>query len=351
MLIKLSYKDKKRMFNKKVLPNLLKRVLVNRLFYAQLNKFRKFERKITRRSRIIDWYQINALKLELNFIQKAQLVKCIQKLKLSRKIRCSQKAALARNIKRLRNIIRPTKYKKKWIVAGSRLSRCVGFLPYFHKLRLMHRKYRKIRQGFLVINSNGFFIKRKRNVTTSISNLAGFLAKTRNTVLLNSLYRLRAVKYKRPKNVLKKKYFFKGKGMGLMGRDLFTQPLIKLDQSFNNDFRRLLPIITITFKDNNLFFVLSNAAGNPIIILSSGHFAKENKQKISSVPAYNFLTKEFARRVRRLTRICGLRIHGTSRRKFPVLKNLQRSGIRFAYALEHHAVICNGVRKCRKRRK
>jgi len=70
MLIKLSYKNKKRMFNKKVLPSLLKRVLVNRLFYAQLNKFRKFERKITRRSRIIDWYQINALKLELNFIQK-----------------------------------------------------------------------------------------------------------------------------------------------------------------------------------------------------------------------------------------------------------------------------------------
>ena len=348
MLIKLSYKNKKRMINKKVLPNLLKRVLVNRLFYAQLNKFRKFERKITRRSRIIDWCQINALKLELNFIQKTQLVKCIQKLKLSRKVRCFQKAALGRNIKCLLNIIRLTKYKKKWIVAGSRLSRCVGFLPYFYKLRLTQRKYRKIRQGFLVINSNGFFIKRKRNVTTSILNLAGFLAKTRNTILLNSVYRLCAVKYKRPKNVFKKKYFFKGKGMS---RDLLTQPLIKLDQSFNNDFRRLLPIITITFKDNNLFFVLSNAAGNPIIILSSGHFAKENKQKISSVPAYNFLTKEFARRVRRFTRICGLRVHGTSRRKFPVLKNLQRSGIRFAYALEHHAVICNGVRKCRKRRK
>ena len=351
-------------FNINVLPFLIRSALSKRLvYYTPQIKFFNRNRRIMRRSRITNWEQINTFKAELNLLQRNSLVN-----RQNIRQQCvvwAHRSIIWRNIKRIRKFIRRYKFMKKESTLY-KFSR----MPYIYKKRfekakkkfLLYARYikglGKVRSRttgkLLCISSSGRLVSLRLRATRSIILFATFLSKKKkNKALLTALYKLNI--WKQRIGVKKRsrfKWLPKKKGRGFIRRDVFIQPRIQLGQNLFG-FRAALPIITITFKENNIFFVLSNCQGKAILIMSSGLVAKKSKLKLkaSSVPAYNEVTKAFAKKVSRLSRRFGLRIHGTSRRKKPIIRNLKRGGIRFAFVIEHQSIICNGVRKSRKRRK
>jgi ribosomal protein S11 len=385
----LNQKYKLNTFQCEAMPFLINRTLCNKLFYCSLGNYNLIS-KTTKRSRQARWLDIFELKCNLQKLSKASVkqtnlrkprrlihfssmnsnggLKYIDNLLHSRYLNSKYGV---RFIKEITQLLAKDRYKSKnnlleRIFANQQKK--VKYIKRFSRIpkrgspfrsRLSHRNkklislsYRKtpsIKNSsffYSAMNSSGFLINRLPNFTQEVQKLALFFNKNnaKSKFLLNSLYQLRV--YTNKRNAI-----FYQKSSSLLARDEFSQPSIVVAQRSRNSFRRLLPTITITFREKNLFFVLSNPKGDAVIILSSGQFIKKNKLKRSSVPAFDNLASEFAKKVSRLTSICGIKIHGFSRRKFPILKTLRRSGIKFAFVVEHHAIVCNGVRKSRKARK
>lgn len=114
---------------------------------------------------------------------------------------------------------------------------------------------------------------------------------------------------------------------------------------------RAFPTLVITFRANNLFFVLSSPKGNVLFSYSVGLGEDFKKASRRSVFAYDAASREFAKKVKQVTSIVKLRIHGQSKRRFYVLKNLKKGGLRFIFLQDVIPFACNGVKKPRRARK
>lgn len=114
---------------------------------------------------------------------------------------------------------------------------------------------------------------------------------------------------------------------------------------------KFFPVLVITFRSNNLFFVLSSPQGNVIFSYSVGIGGEFKKSLRRSVFAYDSASREFAKKVKTITSIVGIRVQGQSKRRFYVLRNLKRAGIRFVFLQDIIPFACNGVKKTRSARK
>lgn len=114
---------------------------------------------------------------------------------------------------------------------------------------------------------------------------------------------------------------------------------------------KFFPVLVITFRSNNLFFVLSSPQGNVIFSYSVGIGGEFKKSLRRSVFAYDSASREFAKKVKTITSVVGLRVQGQSKRRFYVLRNLKRAGIRFVFLQDIIPFACNGVKKTRSARK
>ncbi len=114
---------------------------------------------------------------------------------------------------------------------------------------------------------------------------------------------------------------------------------------------RLFPVLVITFRANNLFFVLSSPEGKVVFSYSVGLGGDFKKASRRSVFAYDTASREFAKRVKTVTSVVGLRIQGQSKRRFYVLRNLKKAGLRFIFLQDVIPFACNGVKKARRARK
>lgn len=114
---------------------------------------------------------------------------------------------------------------------------------------------------------------------------------------------------------------------------------------------RFFPILVITFRASNLFLVLSSPEGKVIFSHSVGLGGEFKKASRRSVSAYDSAAREFAKKVKTITSVVGLRIHGQSTRRFYVLRNLKKVGLRFLFLQDIIPFACNGVRKARRARK
>jgi ribosomal protein S11 len=132
-----------------------------------------------------------------------------------------------------------------------------------------------------------------------------------------------------------------------------TGPENNLYSTFKSFFLvlRFFPILIITFRASNLFFVLSSPDGKVLFSHSVGLGGEFKKASRRSVSAYDSAAREFAKKVKMITSIVGLRIHGQSTRRYYVLRNLKKVGLRFIFLQDIIPFACNGVRKARRARK
>ena len=114
---------------------------------------------------------------------------------------------------------------------------------------------------------------------------------------------------------------------------------------------RFFPTVTITFRANNVFFVLSSVEGKVVVSHSVGCGGEFTKSKRRAVFAYDAASREFAKKVRSITSVVGIRVYGQSKRRFYVLRNIKQEGIRFVFLHDIVPFACNGVKKSRPARK
>ena len=114
---------------------------------------------------------------------------------------------------------------------------------------------------------------------------------------------------------------------------------------------KFFPVVIITFRANNVFFVLSSGKGEIIASHSVGIGSEFTKSNRRAVFAYDTASRNFAKKVRSITSIVGIRVYGQSKRRFYVLRNLKQEGLRFIFLHDVIPFACNGVKKSRPARK